>query len=198
MLTMRYRVLATPDDFQEAERDIALVVRLMNERFTWPHGKLSLVPSAAPSYDSATTLHVVARDRVLVTDDRWSAMLVICFLRWVSKRLPRAIVELDDESGLCPLGRVTLIADRFGVLVPRDACERQQIEDRAGGPAALARALWRAAEGEFLLKVPAWPYAVRPEVQSLGTREETFARMSLEELAERMPLPWKTERLGAA
>jgi hypothetical protein len=197
MLTMRYRILDMPANYQEARKDIDLAVRLMNERFTWPYGKLSLTPSAAPQRDRATGLHVVARDSVLVADDRWSAILVIRFLRWVSERLPRAFVELDDESGLCPLGRVTLVAGRFGVPVPRDARKRRRLEDRAGGPDALKRAL-AASDGDFLLDVPAWPYAVRPEVQRLGLREDDFQRMSLQELADRMPLPWKTERLGAA
>lgn len=34
MLTMRYRILDMPANYQEARKDIDLAVRLMNERFT--------------------------------------------------------------------------------------------------------------------------------------------------------------------
>jgi hypothetical protein len=183
------------------ERDhreiVFLVLRLMNERFTWTHGPLTLTPSTATIRDPRTGFVVAARGELIVAEDRWSAMLVVCFLRWVSERLPQSFVELDDESGLCHLGLIILKTGRFGVPIPGDARQRRLAADRVGGVGMMLRALAMAASGEFLLRVPASEYADRPEMQRLGLREAKLRRMSLEQLADRMPLPWKTERLEA-
>lgn len=197
MLTMRYRILDTPENYRAAREDIDLVLLLMNARFTWTRGPLSLTPCATPTRDPATGASVAARGKVVVAEDRWSALLVVCFLRWVSERLPQSFVELDDESGLCHLGRVTFKTGRFGIPVPRDARARRRLVARLGGTDALKRAIWRAADGDFLLEVHAWPYAARREVQRLGLRERSLRRISLQQLAARMPFPWKTECLGA-
>lgn len=199
MLTMRYRILDTHDRFEEARKDIELALRLMNERFTWPHGPLTLTPSAASTTrDPGTGFPIVARGEMTIDEDRWSAMLVVCFLRWVSERLPQSFVELIDESRLCHLGLVVFREGHFGIPIPGNARSRRFATDRAGGPDALLRALGKAADGDFLLAVPAEVASSRPEVRSLGLRESELRRMSLQELTDRMPFPWKTERLGTA
>lgn len=197
MLTMRYRILDTLENFEEARKDLELVLRLMNERFTWPHGPLTLTPNAPPpSHDPGADLFAVARGEVIVAEDRWSAMLVVRLLLWVSERLPQGFVELTDESRLCHLGMIVFKTGCFGIPVPGDARQRRLAAGRAGGPSALLHALAKAADGDFLLDVPAEEASSRPEVQRLGLRETELRRMSLQELANRMPFPWETERLG--
>lgn len=198
MLTMRYHILDTPDHFKEAQKDIDFVLRLMNERFTWTHDTLALTPSTTMSELAPQTDPVaVAHGEVIVAEDRLNATLVVSFLRWASERLPESIVELTDESGLCLPGLIVFAKGHLGIPVPKDAQQLRLVQDLVGGVDALLRALAKAGRGEVFLSGPASDYAERAEVQRLGLHENELRRMSLEELADQLPLPWKTERLEA-
>ncbi len=193
-------IACEPSQIAAAWPEIDRMQDAMNERFSWFCERLCLEPvietrHARGDDDGSPPVAAVARGFTKVGGNDWEAVLVVHFLLWLSRRIPDAYVDVVDEGDLLlanPMGlragvpRLNERSIRARCDALRSAGNPQTFEDFEQLVAALK-------QGRILRAVPAVDYADLSEIKALGLDQETLARMTLEELAARMPFPWLSD-----
>lgn len=194
--TLHYKVQADQPIPWEAWREIRAVQAVMNIRFTWRWEELALSPieSDERAKYGFGSLHptVQAWGFTKVCEDEWNAVLVTRFIRWVSRRLPRSLVNLVDEGKYVLLGDVTFTAGESCMRLDSIPKRRSFLKQRelTQDLARFDNAIVQAGRGVYFAKVPARDYADRDEIKKLALPQDQLDRMTLDEVADRIPFPW--------
>ena len=207
--TLCYEVIHDKPLPYETRREIRLAQLMLNHHFKWTCEELTLeffeqpeTPAKSDKYfcDTKNPSPRIATGFTKVRDDEWNAALIVAFMRWVSTRLPEAAVSLHDEGDYLLAGYVLMRNGRLAVDENRVARQREYLKSQKLNK-HLARYDWwveRARQGEFFNEYSALEYASRKEIETLGLTREDLQGATLDEVVNRLVLPWKTEWLEAA
>ncbi|MDQ7814205.1 MAG: hypothetical protein RDU25_00140 [Patescibacteria group bacterium] len=207
--TLCYEVIHDKPLPYETRREIRLAELMLNHHFKWTCEELSLeyfeqpeTPATSDKYfsDTRNPSPRIATGFTKVRDDEWNAALIVGFMRWVSTRLPEASVSLYDEGDYLLPGYVLIRNGRFEVDETRVARQREYLKSQKLGEYLARYDRWveRARNGEFFNEYAAWEYASREEIEALGLTREEMLKAPLDEVVNRLVLPWNTEWLKAA
>ncbi len=207
--TLCYEVIYDKPLPYETRREIRLAQLMLNTHFTWTCEELSLefferpeTPAKSDKYfaDTRNPSPRIATGFTKVADDEWNAALVTAFMRWVSTRLPEATITLHDEGDYILAGYVLFRnggteVDQERVARQREYLKAQKLDKYL---ARYDKSADMARDGVFFNKYSAQEYASRREIAALGLTKEELAEATLDEVVNRLVLPWKTEWLEAA
>ncbi len=206
--TLHYKVFDTDRHFRNAWKEIRIAQELLIYRFTWTCEWPSLefldewerLRRQDDSVRRPRPPAPVAEGFTKVAGDDWNAVLITRFMTWISRRLPEAKVLLHDEGDY-------LIADYHALAngvaaLDEDGLEHQRLylaEHCLDEYLARQRdAVEQFKRGVIHQPVPAQDYADRPEIKALGLPADVLGKMTLDEVANRITFPWRTEGLKAA
>ncbi len=190
-------IACEPSQIAAAWPEIDRMQDAMNERFSWFCERLCLKPviearRPRADVDGSPPVSMVARGFTKVGGSDWEAILVVHFFLWLSRRMPEAYVDVADEGALLLTNPLGLRAgapwmNKLSICMRRDALrsagDTRKLKD-------FDRFVTAIEQGHFFRAVSAADYAEVPEIEALGFDRETLARMTLEEVAARMPFPW--------
>ncbi|MBL8680124.1 MAG: hypothetical protein JNK05_13195 [Myxococcales bacterium] len=193
-----------PEDelFHETMNAIERVQENANQRFVWSPDGLNLQPfdlyefwdhSTHPSWSPEVLDYPAAIAMIPTNGDAWKTHLVIRFLRWVSKKLPAARLRVNDEGYFVRPGGIVIVDGQF---LPDWG------DARAWKSYFVETEDWTKTLADFEAVVPdsmyplvafaplAKGFANRSEIKALGLSRRELAQLTIDEVADRICLPW--------
>jgi hypothetical protein len=183
-------------------RRIQLAADMLTYHFTWTSESLSIHFGEYP----AITYSAVPPDPwqallgdgfTKVCNDEWNALLITRYLRWVSTQIPTRTVRVIDEGdyiiGSFAVLRNGNISLDSGCI--KRQCLRLQDKGRSELVPKVEEAVMKACNGEFFSVIPATGYADRKEIAELGLATEDLAKLTLEDVADKLKFPWQSDWL---
>jgi hypothetical protein len=183
-------------------RRIQLAADMLTHHFTWTSESLRIDFGEYP----AVTYSAVPPDpwQALLGDgftkvgsDEWNALLITRYMRWVSTQIPTRTVRLIDEGdyilGGFAVFRNGNISLDSGCI--KRQCLRLQDKGRSELVPKVEEAVSKACHGEFFSVIPAAGYADRKEIADLGLATEDLAKLTLEDVADKLKFPWQSDWL---
>jgi hypothetical protein len=202
---MHYEILSDRPIPHELRREIGFAQAMLNHHFSWTEGVLSLRVFDEPWTPkrghqavrrSSSRGPRIASGSTATGTDEWNSCLVGVFLRWVSTRLPEAVVALYDEGNYVLPGCILIRNGQPGLNRRRLARQpRFLVEGNLGALEHLEEVVRQAESGTFLASIPVQDYADSPEIASLRLPADELAQLTLADIVCRLPMPWEQESL---
>lgn len=183
-------------------RRIQLAADMLTHHFTWTSESLIVDFTEYPAVTYSTEppdpwQALLGEGCTKVGRDEWNALLITRFLRWVSTQIPTRTVRVLDEGDYI-IGSFAVFRKGTGSLdsaLIKRQCQRLRDNGRAELVAKIEEDVSRACRGEFFRAVPAIEYADRKEIVDLGLTSDDLARLTLDDVADRLTFPWQTDWL---
>ena len=182
-------------------RRIQLAADMLTYHFTWTSESLMInfgeYPAITYSAVPPEPWQALLGDGVTkVGTDDWDALLITRYLRWVSTQIPTRTVRVIDEGDYILAG---FLVFRDGDISVDSGMVKRQYElykknDRSDLIPNLEEAVLRACHGEFFRAVPAKDYEYA-EIEHLRLAPEDLAKLTLDDVADKMTFPWQSEWL---
>jgi len=200
--TVHYKIHCKEEEIERAWPEIEHVQSMMNERFTWTCERLSLRPTDDEDRRAIFDSYYLAEHRITptawgftkVASDDWNAALVFRFFAWVSSRIPRARITVNDEGPYVPVGYLAISGGRWAIDMEdlqrnRDYLVESELWKYA---AEQVEAVARFMNGQVFAPIPVIDYADRQEIRALGLPNAELARMTLDQVANLIRFPWES------
>ena len=183
-------------------RRIQLAADMLTYSFTWTSESLMIDYGEYPAITYATVppepwQSLLGHGVTKVGTDEWNALLITRFLRWVSTQIPTRTVRLIDEGDYI---LASFVVSRDGDISVDSGMVKRQYEryvnnGRSDLVPKLEEAALQACHGEFFRAVPAADYAGLVEIERLGLALEDLAKLTLDDVADKLTYPWQSEWL---
>ena len=187
----------------KVRRRIQLATDMLTYSFTWTSESLMIDFSEYPAITCAAVppepWQALLGDGVTkVGDDEWNALLITRYLRWVSTQIPTRTIRVIDEGDYIIASFAVFRDGDISVdsgMVKRQ-CELYRNNGCSDLIPKLEEAVLKACHGEFFRAVPATDYADYVETQRLRLAPDELARLTLDDIADKLTFPWQSEWLS--
>lgn len=181
-----------------ARRRFQLAADMLSNHFTWTSESLviefeSYRPSTYAALLPDPWQALLGDGDIRVDDAGWNALLVTRYLQWVSTEILNCTVRVVEEDDH--------VMSRFAVIYKGDISvyltHRLRKCSIAMGKRRMdfMEAVARACNDDFFRAIPAVDYADRTEIAALGLEPEALAKLTLDDIADKLTFPWQTEWL---
>lgn len=179
------------------------VRRALNHLGTWTHGTIVFkrYQNNFRGYSSVDEATQYAKPTAIgfaeVGEDDWNALLVFRFAHWLSSVLQDSRILVSDEGDYSPFGALEVVAGEWSISdESRDAWWKflalsgrwNRLHD------IQLREFGIDLEHPFAA-ISAGLYAHKPEIQALRLSDSVLARMTIDEVANRLQFPWSDLKL---
>jgi hypothetical protein len=202
---LTYQVFGNPKEGpipHMVRRRIQLAADMLTYHFTWTSESLYIHFGEYPAITYAAEppnpwQAMLGEGGTKVGDDEWNALLITRYMRWVSTQIPTRTVRLSDEGDYIVASYAIF---RDGDISLDSGCIKRQCQYlQDSGQSELVpkveEAVLKACRGEFFRTVPAADYVDCKEIADLGLTPDDLAKLTLEDVADRMTFPWQTDWL---
>lgn len=183
-------------------RRIQIAADMLTHHFTWTSQSLVIDFTDRPVISYATIppdpWQALLGDGVCeVDDDEWNALLLIRYMRWVSTQVPTRTVRVIDEGGFIIADFAVFRDGEVSLDSPLVASQTQRYRenDRWELLCKFEKGVQRACNGEFFNAYRAIDYADRKEIAGLGLTPNELAKLTLDDVADKLTFPWQTDWL---